>query len=113
MEAGGDISCGEENALLETAFRSGLVSAAAVDRAVKRVLRSRVLVGDLNHHGHDPYETIGLDVVDSVAHRELAIQMSRESVVLLKRGSHFPLHGLQGKVLYTPPALDFSLQVQT
>ena len=64
LEAGGDINCGPEYARLESAVRSGLVANATLDLALRRALRSRVLVGDLDPPSHDPYGNISLDVVD-------------------------------------------------
>ncbi|KAL3893098.1 MAG: hypothetical protein SGPRY_014475, partial [Prymnesium sp.] len=116
LEAGGDISCGPEYARLTRAFASGLISQSSLERAVRRVLTSRMLVGDLDPHSHDPYARIGLEVVDSREHRELATQMSRESVVLLKRGRGFPLRDRSKRMtiaLLGPSADDPSVQAHT
>eukprot|EP00966_Prymnesium_polylepis_P116846 2700029-Prymnesium_polylepis.1 len=105
LEAGGDINCGPEYALLERAMRTGLVSNTTLDRALRRALRSRVLTGDFDPSAHDPYANITMASVDSAAHREIATQISRESAVLLKRGPGFPLMELDGKVRCCTSAL--------
>ncbi|KAL1503356.1 hypothetical protein AB1Y20_011408 [Prymnesium parvum] len=115
VDAGGDINCGPEYARLRRAVASGLLATATIDRAVSRALRSRLLSGDLDPPSHQPYARIGLDVVDSDAHRAIATQLSRESVVLLKRGRGFPLSAAAGKTiaLIGPSADDPQVQAHT
>ena len=124
-----------EYVLLLNATANGLVSEAAdIDPAVLRLLTRRVQVGDLDLEDA-PYTNISYAVVDSPAHRALARQVVRESVVLLSNGGGsssgsgrrsdapsppLPLHLLPGDALLIrnllvvgPSADDPSVQAHT
>ena len=62
--------------------REGLVSEALVDRAVRRVLELKFRLGLFDH----PYADLAhaQQVVHSPEHQELALQVAREGIVLLK-----------------------------
>ncbi|WP_371478639.1 glycoside hydrolase family 3 C-terminal domain-containing protein [Kitasatospora sp. NBC_00315] len=68
---------------LTEALERGLVDQADVDRAVARQLSIRLRLGEFDPAG-DPYAGTGWEVVDSAAHRALALRAATESVVLLK-----------------------------
>lgn len=65
------------------ALDRGLLTAADVDRAVRRQLSIRFRLGEFDP-GNGPYAGVGWDVVDSPAHRGLALRAATESIVLLK-----------------------------
>ncbi|RUL90598.1 glycoside hydrolase family 3 C-terminal domain-containing protein [Verrucosispora sp. FIM060022] len=75
---------------LTEALRRGLISVADVDRAVRRILTLRCRLGDLDPPETDPYVT-GTDVIDCPAHRRLAREAARQSVVLLRNDGLLPL----------------------
>ena len=136
LQAGGDLNCGPEYALILNATLDGFVSEPRdVDPAVLRLLTRRVQVGDLDagNAAPPPYTNISYSVVDSPAHRALARQAVRESVVLLSNGAGasagsegraapapLPLHLLPGDPLLIrtllvvgPSADDASVQAHT
>ncbi|GAA3781382.1 beta-glucosidase family protein [Micromonospora maritima] len=78
-------------ARLTEALARGLVTESDVDRAVRRVLSVRTRLGDLDPPGHDPYAGVPADVVNCAAHRELAREAARQSVVLLRNDGLLPL----------------------
>ncbi|MFI7072845.1 glycoside hydrolase family 3 C-terminal domain-containing protein [Micromonospora sediminicola] len=78
-------------ARLTDALARGLVTEADVDRAVRRILSVRTRLGDLDPPGHDPYAGVPGDVVNCPAHRELAREAARQSVVLLRNDGLLPL----------------------
>ncbi|MFG2062088.1 glycoside hydrolase family 3 C-terminal domain-containing protein [Micromonospora sp. NPDC048871] len=78
-------------ARLTEALRQGLISAAEVDRAVRRILTLRWRLGDLDPPQHDPYATTTTEVIDCPAHRRLARETARQSVVLLRNEGLLPL----------------------
>ncbi|MGC5030867.1 beta-glucosidase [Micromonospora sp. DT229] len=78
-------------ARLTEALRQGLISVAEVDRAVRRILTLRWRLGDLDPPQHDPYATTTTEVIDCPAHRRLALQTARQSVVLLRNEGLLPL----------------------
>ncbi|MDG4800917.1 glycoside hydrolase family 3 C-terminal domain-containing protein [Micromonospora sp. WMMD980] len=72
---------------LTEALARGLIDESDVDRAVRRILSVRLRLGDLDPPGHDPYA----DVVNCPAHRELAREAARQSIVLLGNDGLLPL----------------------
>nr|WSX78627.1 glycoside hydrolase family 3 C-terminal domain-containing protein [Streptomyces sp. NBC_00899] len=60
-----------------------LISAADVDRAVRRQLEIRFRLGEFDP-GQGPYAGTGWDVVDSPGHRALSLRAATESIVLLR-----------------------------
>ncbi|GAB3083153.1 glycoside hydrolase family 3 C-terminal domain-containing protein [Micromonospora schwarzwaldensis] len=76
---------------LTEALARGLVVESDVDRAVRRILSVRLRLGDLDPPGHDPYADVPADVVNCPAHRELARESARQSVVLLSNDGLLPL----------------------
>lgn len=90
MQAGCDLNCGDTMPKhLGKAVAAELVSEADISRAVTRLLTVRVLFGEFDSPDRVPYNKIGFDVVDSSAHRELALEAARQSIVLLKNDNHF------------------------
>ncbi|WP_432051023.1 beta-glucosidase [Verrucosispora sp. NA02020] len=76
---------------LTEALDRGLITASDVDRAVRRILSVRLRLGDLDPPHDDPYAATPADVVDCPAHRDLARQAARDSVVLLHNTGLLPL----------------------
>ena len=84
LEAGGDINCGPEYAMLLNATKHGVVKIEAIKRAARNALRVRMRLGDLNELTDQKYTNIPLSVVDSVEHRAVATQVVQQSIVLLR-----------------------------
>ena len=84
VKAGTDLTCGTEYANLLPAIRSGLISQAEIDVSLKRLLRARFRLGMFDPPEMVKYAQIPYRVNDSPAHRELALETVRKSIVLLK-----------------------------
>jgi beta-glucosidase len=92
VKAGCDLECGSAYSALGEAVRRGLISEQDIDRAVRRLFRARFRLGMFDPPQYVPYASIPLEVVDSAAHRELALETARQSIVLLKNdGAILPL----------------------
>ncbi|MGC9261529.1 MAG: glycoside hydrolase family 3 C-terminal domain-containing protein, partial [Phycisphaerae bacterium] len=90
MQAGCDLNCQDTMpTYLGKAVGDELVSEADISRAITRLLTVRVLFGEFDSPESVPYNTISFDVVDSPAHRELALDAARQSIVLLKNDNNF------------------------
>ncbi|MGD8898077.1 MAG: glycoside hydrolase family 3 C-terminal domain-containing protein, partial [Acidobacteriota bacterium] len=90
------------------ALKEGLLSEAEVDVALKRMLRTRFQLGLF-----DPPETVKAgrvedSVLDSPAHRQLALQLARESMVLLKNDGVLPLQKAPVRIAVVGPLADSS-----
>lgn len=79
------------------ALERGLVTEADIDRAVARQLSIRFRLGEFDP-AQDPYAATGWSVVDSPAHRALALRAATESVVLLRNERQvLPLAPAEGR----------------
>jgi beta-glucosidase len=98
LQAGTDLNCGIEYANLLPAVRSGLLAESDIDRALARLLLARFKLGMFDPPEMVKYAQIPYGENDSRAHRELALETARKSIVLLKNdGNLLPL----GKSLKT------------
>jgi beta-glucosidase len=73
---------------IKEAVKQGLLTEADVDRSVKRLFRARFRLGMFDPPDQVPCTQIPFDVVDSPEHRELALEVARQSLVLLKNQDH-------------------------
>ena len=91
IQAGCDVDCGDEilPQHLKRAVADELVSEEDINRAVIRLLTVRTLLGEFDAPERVPYNSVSFDVVDSPAHRQLALEAARQSIVLLKNDSNF------------------------
>jgi beta-glucosidase len=89
VKSGCDLNCGfvYEDALLK-AVKQGLVSEEEIDQSVQRLFLARFKLGMFAEPDDVPYNEIGENVVESEAHRELALEAARESIILLKNQDH-------------------------
>jgi beta-glucosidase len=84
VKAGTDLSCGTEYTNLVPAVQNGLIAESEIDQSLKRLLRARFKLGMFDPPEMVKYAQIPYSVNDSTAHRELALETARKSIVLLK-----------------------------
>ncbi len=84
VKAGTDLSCGGEYKSLIKAVKSGLISEAEIDTSLKRLMTARFRLGMFDPPEMVAYARIPFSENDSAAHRELALEAARKSIVLLK-----------------------------
>lgn len=84
VKAGTDLSCGREYAALPFAVANRLLSPADVDRAVRRLFEARFRLGMFDPPEMVPWSKLTLADNDTPAHRLLALEAARKSIVLLK-----------------------------
>ena len=93
IEAGTDLDCGSAYASLGDAVRKGYVKESVLDKALVRLFAARYRLGIPGDSHGGAYGRIGLDQIDSAAHRALALKAALESIVLLKNAhATLPLH---------------------
>ena len=100
-----DADSGPTVARLTEALRRGLITADDVDRAARRVLTLRLRLGDLDPPHTDPYAQTTPEIIDCPAHRELAREAARQSIVLLHNTGLLPLPA-QPRVAVLGPLAD-------
>lgn len=88
IEAGTDLNCGVEYANLVSAVKAGLVTEAEIDRSLRRLLLARFKLGMFDPPAMVKYAQIPYSENDSPAHRALALETARKSIVLLKNQNH-------------------------
>lgn len=74
---------------LPGAVEKGYITEADIDISVKRLFRARMLLGEFDPPGMVPYSNISREDLDTPKSRELALQLGRESLVLLKNQDQF------------------------
>lgn len=98
------LNCGSAYAYLKAAHLRGLVSEDAITAAVERLFAARFALGLFA--ADCPYDQIPYETVDCPAHRDLALQMAGESIVLLKNDGILPLSGRQKAIAVIGPNAD-------
>ena len=94
MTAGTDVECGFGYAYekLPEAVRAGLITEEEIDRHVVRLLEARFELGEMDDHDACEWSRIPVSVLSSKEHRELSLDMARQSIVLLQnRNNILPL----------------------
>ena len=115
INGGCDANCGDEYTHgLKNAMLLGLVKPRTVDRAVGRLLREQIKQGELDNPAHNPYRPsagYGPEVVDSAAHRTLALETAQQGITLLvNTGKLLPLSETAGgTVAFLGPHANTSL----
>ena len=82
--AGTDVECGSEYKNLPEAVRRGEVKEADLDKSLRRLLIARFELGDFDSDDLNPWTKIPESVVACDAHKQLALEMARKSMVLLQ-----------------------------
>jgi len=100
LRAGCDLECGKAySEQIVRAVARGAITEADVERALARVLTARFRLGMFDPRERNPYASIAMNVVDGAEHRALALEASRESLVLLKNDGVLPLDPKKTKKL--------------
>lgn len=92
VRTGTDLDCGRVYPNLVQAVRESLITEAEIDRSVTRLMLARFRLGMFDPPAQVRWAQIPISVLDQPSHRELAVQVARESMVLLKNaGNVLPL----------------------
>jgi beta-glucosidase len=98
--AGSDLDDGAYARALPKALAEGLLTEKDIDQSLRRVLEVRFRLGEFDPPEMVPYSKYGPDMIDSPAHRQLALRTAQESIVLLANQNHFlPLDKAHVKTL--------------
>lgn len=89
VKAGDDLDCGNAYASLKSAVELGLLTEADIDVAVKRLFTARFRLGMFDPPTGNRYAAIAPGENNTPEHRQLALQASREAIVLLKNDAGF------------------------
>ncbi len=89
--SGTDVECGSSYEHLPEAVQRGEIKETDIDRSLRRLLIERMRVGDFDPDELVPWTKIGKEVVASPEHKQLALDIARQSIVLLKNDGLLPL----------------------
>jgi len=107
VKTGTDLECGRVYANLVDAVKQGLITEQQIDTSVKRLFLARFKLGMFDPPDRVRWTQIPAGVLDQPAHRELARQAARESIVLLKNaGGLLPLRKDLGTLAVIGPDAD-------
>jgi beta-glucosidase len=91
VRAGTDLTCGEEYVTLPKAVAEGLIKESELDAALRRLFTARMKLGLFDPPAAVPFNAIPMSVVGAPEHRRLALEVARQSIVLLKNDGTLPL----------------------
>ncbi len=107
VEAGTDLTCGEEYKSLVDEVKSGRIAEAEIDRSLERLFEARFRLGMFDPPALVPFSKIPITENDSKEHRQLALLAARESIVLLKnQDGILPLKPSVRKIAVIGPSAD-------
>ncbi len=84
VKAGTDITCGAEYSSLKKAVEDGLITEKEIDIAVSRLMMARFKLGMFDPQEMVPYSKVSDKDLEAKSHRDLANEVARKSIVLLK-----------------------------
>ena len=107
VRTGTDLDCGGVFPNLIDAVRQGLITETQIDTSVKRLFLARMRLGMFDAPEHVRWANIPLSALDQPSHRALALQVARESMVLLKNtNGTLPLSKSLGTIAVIGPNAD-------
>ncbi len=107
VKTGTDLDCGRVYPSLVEAVKQGLITEHEIDTSVERLFLARFKLGMFDSPERVRWARIPYNVLDQPAHRELARQAARESMVLLKNaGGVLPLRKTLRSIAVIGPNAD-------
>ena len=107
VKTGTDLDCGRVYPNLVDAVKQGLISEAQIDTSVTRLVLARFKLGMFDPPDLVRWARIPFSVLDQQSHRDVARQVARESMVLLKNANNvLPLSKTLGAVAVIGPNAD-------
>jgi beta-glucosidase len=114
FKTGMDLICGDyrnhmstEPAAIVGAVQHGLLPESVLDRSLARLFTARIKLGMFDPPAANPYARIPATDNDTPEHRDMALRMARESLVLLKNsGNLLPLKKSPGVIAVIGPDAD-------
>ncbi|MFL9843580.1 xylan 1,4-beta-xylosidase [Flavobacterium rhizosphaerae] len=108
--AGTDVECvwqGYAYEHLPEAVSRGLLSEQEVDKHLMRVLEARFELGEFDEEAQVPWAQIPMSVVNNEEHRQMALDMARQSMTLLQNNNAIlPLNKSAKKIAVIGPNAD-------
>ncbi len=92
IRKGTDLDTGSFAFYADKARQQGLLAEADINVALRRIMRVRFRLGEFDPPAMVPYKRISPSIIDLPAHRQVALRVAREAIVLLRNeGNLLPL----------------------
>ena len=105
--AGTDVNCGSVYKNLPQAVKDGYIKESDIDVSIKRILEARFELGDFDPDEMVGWTNIPASCIASQEHKQLSLQMARETIVLLQNKKNaLPLNRDDKFLLMGPNAAD-------
>ncbi|MEZ4828228.1 MAG: glycoside hydrolase family 3 C-terminal domain-containing protein [Bacteroidia bacterium] len=91
FKKGVNVNCGSTSPALIDAVKLGLISETEINQALHPLLMTRFKLGLFDPEELNPYNAIGVEVINSDQHRQLAREAAEKAAVLLKNNGILPL----------------------
>ena len=106
--AGTDVECGYgyPYKTIPEAVRRGFMTEAEVDKHVIRLLEGRFDLGEMDDPSLVEWSKIPYSAMDSKEHRQIALDMARQTIVLLQNNNILPLQKGMEKIAVIGPNAD-------
>lgn len=112
VRAGTDVECGSNYKYLPQAVKNNDVTIEEVDRSLRRLLIARFELGDFDPDELVEWTKIPESIIACRAHKQLALEMARQSVVLLQNNNGaLPLNAKNKKVVVMGPNANDSVMM--
>lgn len=105
---GTDLECGDSFKAIPQAVRQGILAEDQLNRPLKRLLTARFELGEIDQYS--PWDALPDSLINCRAHQDLALEMARKSIVMLKNDGILPLSSEQTIALIGPAADDSVMQ---
>ncbi len=107
VKHGTDLDCGTTSYKeLVNAVERGLIKEEEIDESLKRLFKIRFRLGMFDPKESDPYRNLTYNILESPSHKDHALKMARESMVLLKNNNILPLTDKYNKIVVMGPNAD-------
>ena len=103
VKSGVSLNCGDEYPALLEAVKKGLITEKQIDDQLAILLTTRFKLGMFDPVEKNPYNAISSDVINNLAHRQLAKEAAVKSVVMLKNNGVLPLKNNLSNYFITGP----------
>ena len=87
VRSGADLECGNSYPALVEAVKNGIIPEEELDRALRRVLKARFELGEMDPQNKVKWSKIPADLLACDEHHELSLKMARETMTLLQNNN--------------------------
>ena len=87
VRSGADLECGNSYPALVEAVQNGIIPEGELDRALRRVLKARFELGEMDPQNKVRWSKIPADLLACDEHHELSLKMARETMTLLQNNN--------------------------